>query len=391
MVLEGASIIFPNLGITIENLSKSFTVFGYKIAWYGVIIACAMIVAVIISMILAKKTNQDADDYIDIAIWSIIFALIGARAYYVIFSWDEYKDNLLQIFNVRAGGLAIYGGLIGGILAAVVVCRIKKISILRVLDTVAPAIPIAQAIGRWGNFMNMEAYGGYTDNLFAMQLNYEQASGVITDELLENIVTIDEVSYIQVHPTFLYECMWCLVVAILILIFKRFQRYNGQLLLWYIGGYALGRAWIEGLRTDQLLIGNSGIAISQILSIAIVAGALALLIINRIRLATKQWTPAFNRILEPGQPGTVEFTQEKADARKARRAAKKKGNPSDEEPEKEQEEEAEEEPLKTEDEIKEAEDNLPEETAKEEASEDLKEPESDLSEETKEEETPAEN
>ena len=335
MVLEGASIIFPNLGITIQNLSKSFTVFGYKIAWYGVIIACGMIIAVLLSMLLAKKTNQDVDDYIDIAIWSIIFGLVGARAYYVIFSWDEYKDNLLQVFNIRAGGLAIYGGLIGGIIAAVVVCKIKKISILRVLDTAAPAIAIAQAIGRWGNFMNMEAYGGYTDNLFAMQLNYDQASGVITDELLENIVTIDEVSYIQVHPTFLYECMWCLVVAILILIFKRFQRYNGELILWYIGGYALGRAWIEGLRTDQLLIGNSGIAISQILSIAIVAGALTLLILNRVRLITKQWQPAFCRVLEPGQPGTVEFTQAKIDARKAKRTAKKENASSDDEKSKE--------------------------------------------------------
>lgn len=318
-----SSVIFPNLGITIENLVQSFTVFGYRIAWYGVIIACAMIFAVILTMFLAKKTNQDPDDYIDVAIWSIIFGIIGARAYYVIFSWDEYKDNLIQVFNVRAGGLAIYGGLIAGIITAVVVCKIKKISFLRVFDTAAPGIVLAQAIGRWGNFFNMEAYGGYTDSLFAMQLNYSEANGVITDELIDNLVTIDEISYIQVHPTFLYESMWCLVVGILILIFRRFQKYDGEVLLWYIGGYALGRSWIEGLRTDQLLIGNSGIAVSQLLSIALVAGALALLIINRVRLATKQWVPAFSRVLEDGAPGTVQFTQAKTDARKAKRAAKK--------------------------------------------------------------------
>ena len=318
-----SSVIFPNLGITIENLVQSFTIFGYRIAWYGVIIACAMIFAVILTMFLAKKTNQDPDDYIDVAIWSIIFGIIGARAYYVIFSWDEYKDNLIQVFNVRAGGLAIYGGLIAGIITAVVVCKIKKISFLRVFDTAAPGIVLAQAIGRWGNFFNMEAYGGYTDSLFAMQLNYSEANGVITDELIDNLVTIDEISYIQVHPTFLYESMWCLVVGILILIFRRFQKYDGEVLLWYIGGYALGRSWIEGLRTDQLLIGNSGIAVSQLLSIALVAGALALLIINRVRLATKQWVPAFSRVLEDGAPGTVQFTQAKADARKAKRAAKK--------------------------------------------------------------------
>ena len=323
MVLEGSSVIFPNLGIEIANLTSSFNIFGIKIAWYGVIIACGMILAVVISMLLAKKTNQDIDDYIDIAICAIIGGLIGARAYYVIFSWDEYKDNLIQIFNIRAGGLAIYGGLIGGIITAFVVCRIKKISFLRVFDTAAPAIAFAQAIGRWGNFFNMEAYGGYTDNLFAMQLNYDQASGVVTDELLEKIVEIDGVEYIQVHPTFLYECMWCLVVGILILIFRRFQKYSGEVLLWYIGGYALGRSWIEGLRTDQLLIGNSGIAISQLLSIALVAGALCLLIINRIRLATKQWVPEFTLVLESGAPGTVEFTQAKTQARKERREAKK--------------------------------------------------------------------
>ena len=322
-----SSVIFPNLGITIENLVKSFSVFGISIAWYGVIIACGMILAVALCMFWAKKSNQDIDDYIDIAIWAIIFGLVGARAYYVIFSWDEYKDNLLQVFNIRAGGLAIYGGLIGGIIAAIVVCRIKKISFLRVFDTAAPAIAFAQAIGRWGNFFNMEAYGGYTDNLFAMQLNYDEASGVVTDELLENLVTIEEIEYIQVHPTFLYECMWCLVLAILILIFRKYQRYNGEVLLWYIGGYALGRSWIEGLRTDQLLIGNSGIAISQLLSIALVAGALCLLILNRVRLATKQWSPAFSRVLEPGDAGTVEYTQERTAARKAKRAARK-GKPA---------------------------------------------------------------
>ena len=176
----------------------------------------------------------------------------------------------------------------------------------------------------------MEAYGGYTDSLFAMQLNYSEANGVITDELIDNLVTIDEISYIQVHPTFLYESMWCLVVGILILIFRRFQKYDGEVLLWYIGGYALGRAWIEGLRTDQLLIGNSVIAVSQLLSIALVAGALALLIINRVRLATKQWVPAFCRVLEDGAPGTVQFTQAKTDARKAKKAAKK-GKAKDEE------------------------------------------------------------
>lgn len=323
MVLEGAGIIFPNLGIEIGDFSKTFTVFGVTIAWYGVIIAVGMIFAVVLSMILAKRTKQDTDDYIDIAIWCIIGALIGARAYYVIFSWEDYKDNLLQIFNIRAGGLAIYGGLIAGVIVAAIVCRVKKISFFRVLDTCAPGIVFAQAIGRWGNFVNREAYGGYTDSLFAMQIKYEDAGGTITQELIDNMVTIDGVEYIQVHPTFLYESMWCLVVGILILIFRKKQRYNGEVILWYIFGYALGRSWIEGLRTDQLLIGNSSIAVSQLLSVALAAGSLAILIINRIRLATKSWQPAFEFVLSPGEPGTVEYTQAKTEARKAKRKAKK--------------------------------------------------------------------
>lgn len=344
MVLEGASIIFPNLGITIGEFSKTFSIFGYSIAWYGVIIAIGMIFAVVLSMILAKKTNQDTNDYIDLAICGIIGAIIGARIYYVAFSWDEYKDNLSEIFNIRGGGLAIYGGLIAGILVGYIVCRLKKISFLRALDTAVPGIVFAQAIGRWGNFMNREAYGGYTDGLFAMQIKYDEAGGVITEAIEENIVTVDGIEYIQVHPTFLYESMWCLVVGILILIFRKHQKYNGESTLWYILGYALGRSWIEGLRTDQLIIGNSGIAVSQLLSIALAAGSLALLIINRIRLMNGSWKPAYSYVLSPGEPGTVEFTKAKADARKAEKKAKKdkewETHTLGEEPEKEEPKEA---------------------------------------------------
>lgn len=335
-MLLDATIVFPNLGIEIEELPSGFYIGGFYIAWYGVIIAAAMVIAVILAMLRAKKTNQDPDDYVDIGIFSIIFGVIGARVYYVIFSLDQY-DSLIDVLNIRKGGLAIYGGLIFGVLAILCVCKYKKISFLRVLDTIAPGIALAQAIGRWGNFFNKEAYGGYTDNLFAMRIKYSEANGVITNEILSNLVN-DGSTYIQVHPTFLYESAGCLLIFILIIIFRRWQRYNGEVLLWYVGGYALLRAFVEQLRTDQLTVGD--IAVSQLLSVVLCAGAFAVLLINRIRL--REWTPDFHLVLEDGEPGTKEYKLARIQAQKDAKAAKKNaGKEAEAEAEAEESEEAE--------------------------------------------------
>jgi len=323
MLLDSSSvpsIIFPYLGIKLGYFPNSFTVFGkFTISFYGILIAIGMILGVIVTVLNAKKTKQHLDDYIDIAIASIIGSIIGARLYYVIFSLDYYIANPGEIFNIRGGGLAIYGGVIGGFLTTLIVCKVKKIKYFRVLDTAVPGIVLAQAIGRWGNFMNREAFGEYTNSLFAMQIKYDEVGGIISDLMRENMVTIDGIQYIQVAPTFLYESLWCLGVFILIMIFKKFQRYNGEVTLWYLGGYALGRAWIEGLRTDSLYIGHSNIAVSQLLSIALVAGALAVLVINRIRLVKKTWVPQFEYILSPGAVGTKEYAEERIAARKEKK------------------------------------------------------------------------
>lgn len=316
-MLLDATIVFPNLGIEIEELPSGFRIFGIYIAYYGVIIACAMIVAVVVAMLRARKTNQDPDDYVDIGIFAILAGVVGARIYYVIFSLDEY-DSFIEMLQIRNGGLAIYGGLIAGAVAIVFVCRYKKISLLRVLDTCAPGIVLAQAIGRWGNFFNKEAYGGYTDNLFAMRIQYSEANGTITNEILMNLVN-DGGTYIQVHPTFLYESAGCLLIFILIVIFRRFQRYNGEIVLWYVGGYAVLRAFVEQLRTDQLLIGD--IPVSQLLSVILAAGAFAILLINRIRL--REWTPDFHLVLEDGEPGTKAYKEARLKAKKDKKAAKK--------------------------------------------------------------------
>ena len=275
-------IRFPGLGINIKNLTDGFDLFGLHIAWYGVIIAVGIIVAAILVYHLAKKNGQRADDYIDLAIISVILAIIGARLYYVLFSWDYYSQHLNEIVMIRNGGLAIYGGLIFGIATAAIVCKVKKISFFRVLDTAVPGIVLAQAIGRWGNFMNREAYGTYCDNFMAMQIRMSDANGVIDDNLMNHLVNLDGVYYIQVHPTFFYESLWCLMVFILIMVFRKKAKYRGEVALWYIGGYALGRVWIEGLRTDSLMIGDSGIAISQLLAFVLFFASLAALIVMRV-------------------------------------------------------------------------------------------------------------
>ena len=316
-------IIFPGLGITIETLPSSFTIFGFRIAFYGLIIAIGMITAVVLSYYRAKKINQFADNYIDIGIISIICGVIGARIYYVVFSLDRYH-SFAEVINIRNGGLAIYGGIIGGFLAGYFVCRYKKMSFLRALDIAAPGIVIAQAMGRWGNFFNKEAYGDFTESLFRMQIRYDAASpNGLSENIMNNLQTIDGTKYIQVHPTFLYESVFCVVIFILILVFGKWQRYNGEVVLWYLGGYALQRIFLEGLRTDQLLVGN--IPVSQLLSVAIFAGAFTLLLINRIRLIKKSWEPDFKLVLDDGDPGTKGFAEALKEERRAKKGKGSKG------------------------------------------------------------------
>ena len=317
------SVIFPHLGIQFDHLYTGFNVFGIYIAWYGVIIAIGIIVAAVLVYNLARRTGQNADNYIDITIAVVIAAIIGARIYYVAFKWSDYKDNLGEIFNLRHGGLAIYGGIIAGVICAIVVCKIKKISFRQVLDTCVPGIVLGQAIGRWGNFMNKEAYGGFTDSLFAMQIKYTEANGVITDELVKNMVSYDGIKYIQVHPTFLYESVWCLIVFVLIMIFRKKAKYRGEVALWYFGGYALGRVWIEGLRTDQLVIGNTGIAVSQLLAFVIFFAALAVLVIMRIFMHREPEKYAYVNL-------TVPNWRELKFEKKSKKAKKEEATESDE-------------------------------------------------------------
>ena len=206
----------------------------------------------------------------------------------MIFSWDLYKDNLLSIFNLREGGLAIYGGVIGAVIAVFVMAAVKKKSPFQILDTIALALLNGQMLGRWGNFFNREAFGEYTDGLFAMKLPVDAVrSSDITDLMRKHMETVDGVSYIQVSPTYLYESMWCLALLILLLLYRRHKKFQGEVFLMYLFGYGAGRAWIEGLRTDQLWIPGTEIPVSQVLAGTIVVVSFILIVYNRIKIKKK--------------------------------------------------------------------------------------------------------
>lgn len=260
-------ISFPNLGIHLEHVGKTISIFGFEIAYYGIIIGTAILLGFVIATAEAKRTGQDPENYLDMGMIGVVFGIIGARLYYVIFSWDMYKDNLLEILNIREGGLAIYGGVIAAVLTVIIAAKVKHLSAPQIFDTIALALLNGQMLGRWGNFFNREAFGEYTDSLFAMRLPIDAVrSSDVTEQMRMHIQSIGGVEYIQVHPTFLYESLWCCALLIILFVYRKHKKYEGELFLLYMFGYGLGRVWIEGLRTDQLILPVVGLPVSQLLA-----------------------------------------------------------------------------------------------------------------------------
>ena len=276
-------IAFPNLGIYLTNVPKTIMIGNFGIAIYGVVIALGMLLGLTLSSKIAEKTGQDPDTIWDLGPALLFFSVLGARIYYVIFMWDYYKNDPIQIFNLRGGGLAIYGGIIAGLITIYVYCRIKKKKFPLVLDTVMYGLLVGQILGRWGNFFNREVFGEYTNNLLAMRI---PVSMVRERDISASIAAhmTEGTNYIQVHPTFLYEGMWNLMLLIFLLVYLKHKKFDGEIALLYFAGYGIGRAIIESIRTDQLYITGTTIPVSMALGIAMAVVSIAADIVIRTKL-----------------------------------------------------------------------------------------------------------
>lgn len=263
-MLRDAAISFPMLGDWSIDPPSSFSVFGFEIYFYGVIIAAGFILAALFCARQAAKFGLTSDDLFDYVIWLIPTCIVGARLYYVLFKLDYYIANPGDIFSIRDGGLAIYGGIIAGVITGILVCRHKKIPVMALGDLAAFGLLIGQAIGRWGNFINREAFGAQTDIFCRMGLTTPSGETIF------------------VHPTFLYESLWNFIglIVLYILLRRGKRRYDGQFFCLYIFWYGLGRAWVEGLRTDSLYIGSTDIRVSQLLAALSAIVAAVILIVN---------------------------------------------------------------------------------------------------------------
>ena len=278
----GADLIFVHLGISVQHMVKSFSVFGVSFAYYGLIIGIGMVAGLIVASADAKRRGQNPDIYLDVALYGIVIEILGARLYYVVFQWGYYKDHLAEIVNLRKGGLAIYGGVIAAVITLWVFTKKRGVSFFSMADTACLGLVTGQIIGRWGNFVNCEAFGGYTDSLFAMRVKRSIVNeSMISQELLDHLITENGIQYIQVHPTFLYESLWNLCLLLFMLWYRKKKRFTGEMLLIYLAGYGIGRTWIEGLRTDQLLIPKTGLAVSQVLSVIVAIASLSILLFRR--------------------------------------------------------------------------------------------------------------
>lgn len=258
---------FPGLGIGPISFYPYITIFGLDIYWYGIIIAFGMILALVYAFLNAKKFGIDPDKIVDVAIIGLLGGIIGARLYYVVFNWSVFAGNPLSIFDIRSGGLAIYGGIIGAVICGGLTCRWRKVKFLPMLDIAGIGFLLGQGIGRWGNFINEEAYGCHTD------LPWGMAGDKIPDAIA------------PVHPTFLYESIWCLIGFVLLAFYAKHRKFDGEVFLFYLMWYGFERFFVEGLRMDSLWLIPDVVRVSQLLSAILFIGAATLWIIMKRKMA----------------------------------------------------------------------------------------------------------
>jgi len=269
------TISFPGLGLEFQVARVAFYIGNTPIYWYGILIALGLLAGSIYFFSRTKEFAVDPDRASDVLLVAIIFSVIGARLYYVLFSWEEFEDGLASVFNIRQGGLAIYGCIIFAILSAMLMCKLRKVKFLPLMDLGSGGLLLGQAIGRWGNFVNHEAFGSNTANPWGM------TSASITAYLRQHRSSLAGLGMtvdpdMPVHPTFLYESLWCLIGFLLLFWFAKRRRFDGQITLMYLGWYGLGRFFIEGLRTDSLLVGS--LRVSQLLAFLCFSVSVAVLI-----------------------------------------------------------------------------------------------------------------
>lgn len=274
------AVSFPNMNIDFNISRVAFTIFGLPIYWYGIIISLAFLVCVVWAMKDAPKYNLVGETVIDLVLVAAPISIICARIFYVIFSWDTYKNDLTQIFNFRNGGLAIYGGIIGAVISAYIIARVKKLPMMQFSDFAIPYVALGQAIGRWGNFFNQEAFG--TNTSLPWGMTSPEIKSYLTlnmDKLAQNNIIV--YPDLPVHPTFLYESIWDLAVFAFLLSMRKRKKFDGEVFCLYFVTYGIGRAFIESLRTDSLMIGN--LRVSVLLSVVAVLCFGAFIIIKRIK------------------------------------------------------------------------------------------------------------
>ncbi len=275
---------FPGLGISININRVAFQIGNIPVYWYGILIALGVALALTYVLTRARKNGVHPDRLIDVVMGSFVGGILGARIYYVVFEWDYYKENLSEIYKIWHGGLGIYGGLIGALVVAFFMCKWRKVKFFPVLDLAAMGFLIGQAIGRWGNFVNIEAFGSNTTLPWGMTSNkimlyLAQNADKLASQGMR-VVTND-----PVHPTFLYESLWCIVGFVLLHLYFKRRRFDGEVFLLYTAWYGLGRFFIEGLRTDSLVIGS--VRVSQVLAAVLMFAAIIAEIVIRYKIASE--------------------------------------------------------------------------------------------------------
>lgn len=277
------SVRFPNLGLEFEYVPVSVRVFGFEITFFGILLAVGMLLGMIFVVLEAKRKKQDANLYLGMMISGLAGGFIGARFFYVLLFWSVYKTDIMKVFDTRSGGMVFYGGLLGGVLAAAIFCRIKKAAFMEMADVAVKGLLIGQIIGRWGNFFNRESFGEYTSNVLTMQLPLSNVrAGEVTPWMRENLVTIDNVSYIQATPLFLYESIWCLLLLLLLFVWNRRKLFAGEIFMRYLAGYGFGRFFIEWIRTDKMFLPGTDIAVNQAISAGLFLLFTVVVIVKRI-------------------------------------------------------------------------------------------------------------